>query len=250
MATIGRVLAEARERAGKSLKDVERVTKIRAKYIEALENDQFGLIPGDAYVRGFIRSYATYLGIDPEPLIEQYRAEYEHPVRYEAKVFAEIPSRTKQHSILKRVLLFLLVLAVLFVGVLSWAAYMAGRVSKHTTQEQPSLIKKTQATKIKPTVKKEKTKVVTLLVKLTAIDERGCWIRAKVDKEIIFEGLLEKGEYKEFKVEKSLSVKAGNARGLEVRVNGKRMGVFGKSGGIAEKVFHRSELEEFLRKSE
>jgi transcriptional regulator with XRE-family HTH domain len=250
MATIGRILAEARERAGKSLKDVERATKIRAKYIEALENDQFGLIPGDAYVKGFIRSYAAYLGINPDPLIEQYRSEYEHPVRYEAKVFTEVTARTRQRSILKRVLLFLLILAVLFIGVLSWAAYMAGRTSKITNRGQSSVKEKAQAVKVKPTVKKEKAKVTTLSVKLTAIDERGCWIRAKVDGEVVFEGLLEEGEYKEFRVDKSLFVRAGNAKGLEVRVNGRKMGVLGRSGGIAERIFRRSELEEFLRTSE
>src|SRR5690242_16567097 len=57
--------------------DVEAATKIRAKYLRALENEEFGLLPGNTFVKTFLRTYAEYLGLDPQLLLEEYRAEYE-----------------------------------------------------------------------------------------------------------------------------------------------------------------------------
>jgi cytoskeleton protein RodZ len=57
--------------------DVETATKIRAKYLRALENEEFGLLPGNTFVKTFLRTYAEYLGLDPQLLLEEYRAEYE-----------------------------------------------------------------------------------------------------------------------------------------------------------------------------
>lgn len=57
--------------------DVEARTKIRAKYLRALENEEFGLLPGSTFVRTFLRTYAELLGLDPNRLVEEYRANYE-----------------------------------------------------------------------------------------------------------------------------------------------------------------------------
>ena len=57
--------------------DVETATKIRAKYLRALENEEFGLLPGNTFVKTFLRTYAEYLGLDPQLLLEAYRAGYE-----------------------------------------------------------------------------------------------------------------------------------------------------------------------------
>lgn len=57
--------------------DVEARTKIRAKYLRALENEEFGVLPGSTTVRSFIRTYAELLGLDPHPLVEQYRTQNE-----------------------------------------------------------------------------------------------------------------------------------------------------------------------------
>src|SRR5215213_3024878 len=57
--------------------DVEAATKIRAKYLRALENEEFGLLPGNTFVKTFLRTYAEYLGLDPQLLLEEYRAGYE-----------------------------------------------------------------------------------------------------------------------------------------------------------------------------
>ncbi|MGZ4395690.1 MAG: helix-turn-helix domain-containing protein [Gaiellaceae bacterium] len=69
MGRIGNTLREARLRLGLSLTDAQKATKIRARYLEALEQERFDVLPAPAYARGFLRSYADLLGVDPEPLL-------------------------------------------------------------------------------------------------------------------------------------------------------------------------------------
>ena len=57
--------------------DVEAATKIRAKYLRALENEEFGLLPGPTFVKTFLRTYAEYLGLDAQLLVEEYRVQHE-----------------------------------------------------------------------------------------------------------------------------------------------------------------------------
>src|SRR4051812_4454529 len=68
--------------------DVETATKIRAKYLRALENEEFGLLPGNTFVKTFLRTYAEHLGLDPQLLLEEYRAEYEPRAEGEMQPYA------------------------------------------------------------------------------------------------------------------------------------------------------------------
>jgi cytoskeletal protein RodZ len=69
---IGNSLRSARERQGLGYPEIEIATKIRSKYIRALEEEDFTALPGDAYTRGFLRTYADYLGLDGEVYVEEY----------------------------------------------------------------------------------------------------------------------------------------------------------------------------------
>jgi cytoskeleton protein RodZ len=77
MPSIGETLREARMRQRLDIADVEQRTKIRAKYLRALENEEFGMLPGPTFVKTFLRTYAEQLGLDPHVLVEEYRANYE-----------------------------------------------------------------------------------------------------------------------------------------------------------------------------
>ncbi len=77
MPTIGDSLREGRMRQKLDIADVERQTKIRAKYLRALENEEFSMLPGPTFVKTFLRTYAELLGLDPHALVEEYRANYE-----------------------------------------------------------------------------------------------------------------------------------------------------------------------------
>src|SRR4051794_19582598 len=77
MQAIGERLREARMRQKIDIADVESATKIRAKYLRALENEEFGLLPGPTFAKTFLRSYAEYLGLDGQLLVEEYRVQHE-----------------------------------------------------------------------------------------------------------------------------------------------------------------------------
>lgn len=69
---IGSALRDARERQSKTIEEAARDTKIRVDFLEALERESFEDLQGDVYVRGFLRSYAQYLGLNPDKVIQSY----------------------------------------------------------------------------------------------------------------------------------------------------------------------------------
>jgi len=79
MADIGTTLREARIRARIDISEVEARTKIRAKYLRAIENEEWDLLPGPVYVKSFLRTYGDFLGVDSRLLVDEYKRRYERP---------------------------------------------------------------------------------------------------------------------------------------------------------------------------
>jgi cytoskeleton protein RodZ len=79
MPEIGETLREARMRRRIDMTEVETATKIRGKYLRALENEEWDLLPGPTFVKSFLRTYAEYLGLDARLLVEEYRQRFERP---------------------------------------------------------------------------------------------------------------------------------------------------------------------------
>jgi helix-turn-helix protein len=87
---IGEVLRSTRARLERDIYTAERDTKIRRKYLEALENEDWDVLPGPTYVRGFLRTYAAYLGLDADALVDEYRREIERsPAAEQPYLFSE-----------------------------------------------------------------------------------------------------------------------------------------------------------------
>jgi cytoskeleton protein RodZ len=99
MAEIGATLRETRMRARVDVSEIEAQTKIRAKYLRALENEEWDLLPGPTFVRSFLRTYAQALGLDDKALVDEYRRVYERPVDFEHQppVMAS-PRRQRAHT--------------------------------------------------------------------------------------------------------------------------------------------------------
>ena len=96
MADIGSTLRETRIREKIDITTVEQSTKIRTKYLRALENEEWAVLPGPTYVKSFLRTYAEFLGLDAHMLIEEYRARYEQPEELEVPAFTQNqPLRTR-----------------------------------------------------------------------------------------------------------------------------------------------------------
>jgi len=123
---IGNSLREARERQGLAYPEIESATKIRAKYIRALEEENFTAIPGDAYIRGFLRTYADYLGLDPDVYVDEYAS------RFLTSWRDEVPPRPPRRRIrprersLERRSVVLVIAAIALVTVLVFVAWQYG----------------------------------------------------------------------------------------------------------------------------
>ena len=96
MPEIGETLREARMRRRIDMTEVESATKIRGKYLRALENEEWELLPGPTFVKTFLRTYAEYLGLDARLLVEEYRQRFERPSTQELTPFRRQPRRARR----------------------------------------------------------------------------------------------------------------------------------------------------------
>lgn len=131
MFEIGNSLREARLRQGLDFPEIEQATKIRGKYLRALEEEQFEVLPAQTYVKGFLRSYADYLGLDGQLYVDEFNSRY---VRGELEEEEEQPFRPRVSGsgrgggLSKAVVLTLAVIAGL--TVFTFAAWMWGGSSE------------------------------------------------------------------------------------------------------------------------
>jgi cytoskeleton protein RodZ len=95
MSEIGETLRQARMRARIDVSEIEAKTKIRAKYLRALENEEWGLLPGPTFVKSFLRTYAQALGLDAKALVEEYRLDHEAPNETMLEPIVSSPQRAR-----------------------------------------------------------------------------------------------------------------------------------------------------------
>jgi cytoskeleton protein RodZ len=114
MFEIGPALREARERRGLAFGDVEADTAIRTRYIRALEDEQFHVLPGATYTKGFLRAYAEYLGLDGQLFIDEFNSRH-HDARtpQEQPIASQPRSRPHQRRQRRESNLVMIVLAAI-----------------------------------------------------------------------------------------------------------------------------------------
>ncbi|HZD10017.1 MAG TPA: RodZ domain-containing protein [Candidatus Binatia bacterium] len=78
MDELGSILRDAREMKGLTLEEAQKSTRINARFLEAMEQGEYYLLPTPVHVRGFLRNYARFLDLDPDPLLERYEASQSH----------------------------------------------------------------------------------------------------------------------------------------------------------------------------
>jgi cytoskeletal protein RodZ len=123
---IGSTLRQARERRRLGLDQAEAETKIRARYLRALEDEHFDLLPGPAYVKGFLRTYAEYLELDGTLFVDEYNSRFSDPLRDEELIFPRrrsMPPRERRGRRESNVVLIALA-GIVAVAVLVAVAFM------------------------------------------------------------------------------------------------------------------------------
>src|SRR6266487_3770553 len=119
---IGNSLREARLRQGLDFPEIEQTTKIRAKYLRALEDEQFEVLPAQTYIKGFLRSYSEYLGLDGQLYVDEYNSRFIADGFEEASRERRQPRIQQQRGLQGRMVLFGLlgIAAVTALVIVAW----------------------------------------------------------------------------------------------------------------------------------
>lgn len=125
MQEIGDLLKRTRQAKGLTIDDVQEATKIRARYLEAMEEGRFDVLPGEVYVKGFLRNYADFVGLSGDEVVAQYKAKLARLQAEKVEEKASSPKRagiTSKFRIGRRLALYVGILCVvlLVVGALTW----------------------------------------------------------------------------------------------------------------------------------
>jgi cytoskeletal protein RodZ len=137
MESLGQKLREAREAHSYSVEQIARDTHISKQYLEALELENFSVLPGDTYVVGFLRNYAEYLGLDPEELVTLYK---NIRIQEQPMPMSELLQRPKRRSPSRILLLALLAVVLVAAGVFLIVKFLLPRGPVTAAREKPRAV--------------------------------------------------------------------------------------------------------------
>lgn len=225
MESPGEYLSREREIRGISLKQISEKTKIGIEYLRCIEEGRFERIPGEVFLKGFLRSYAQALGIDEKEVMDRYNQFTSEGL--DKKKDQEIEEVVKKRPYLQKRFLCIAIAGILmFTTVLFVGIHRKRGVLRYPPQE-------TIATELSPLLAKTsspspKPKEVNLLIE--AIEET--WIKVLIDRRETREALLRKGDKIKLTAEKDFDLTIGNAGGIKLTFNGKEIGPLGQSGKV------------------
>ena len=243
--TPGEVLRAARLRRRISLAEAEQATRIRQRYLEALEDDDYAALPAGVYSWGFLRNYAIYLGVPPEDVMPHYRGRRD---RHAGLRRAAPPLRVSA----PRTIWLLAVggLVALTVVALAWLglstpeeAAPAGAPAATATAlvRLPPLASASAPTAAAPTAQPtaapSPSPARQVDVELRALERS--WVRATVDGRVVLEETLAAGQTRRWTGQQSVLIRTGNGGGVEVTHNGQPIGALGPRGQIIDREFTR-----------
>lgn len=241
--SLGERFRAAREERGLSLSDVAEHVRIRSVYLAAIEEENWKAIGAPVYVRGFLRTYARFLSLDPEQAVAEFNAAQGGAAT--AAPAAPPPSLSRyelrpQSGSLAPLIWIGGVIAVALIAFVIYLAVTPPRASQQlaaTAGAQPTAPSLTNGASTampmspspSPSPRPQKR---TLAIHLTA----PSWVRVTVDGSVSIEGTFPAGTTKRFHGKTAL-VRVGNAGGVEITVDGKPIGKLGGTGDVAEKQF-------------
>lgn len=248
---IGEQLRNARLAKGLTLQDAEEATKIRSKYLEALENEQFDALPGKVYVIAFIRNYARYLGLDDNDLVQQYK-EYSALLsggvdEEETESNTQVRRRRVERKSKGKNWILAAAAAVL---VIALATNLTNNDSTPNTDRQPNIVQQDEnketpeeqqdnnpADITEPDVNDDNEATVEGVQLVLNVNDAPCWMEINVDGQPAFSGIANPGEVKTYQGEERIYIKLGNAGAVDVEVNGENLGKLAGGGQVIEREF-------------
>lgn len=223
---IGTQLREARQRRGLDMPECERQTKIRAKYLRALEDEEFGVLPAPTYVRGFLRAYAEFLDLDGQLVIDEYESRF---LAHEAGLEGDSPRRrrgsTPTHSRIpppksyrserepESRLLWLAAASMLAVSLIVYG-FKGGEPTQTPTLNDATTDEGLVAQP--PPAQRLRIVLTGLPPDGTELEVRG----KNASGRPVYEGILPAGSSRSYPVATGLWIRVGRSDGLRVSVNG------------------------------
>jgi cytoskeletal protein RodZ len=250
---LGDLLRQSREQLGFSLEEIESLTRIKRVFLEALETDDFDKLPNPVAARGFLRNYASALDLDVDYVLELYdkesgRAVTGYPARSSSEFrLKSIPMTPPSRFSPDLLIGFLLITALL--GIILYFVYkqylLPLEMSSITGGPTPS----SEAAIALPTPTPLPTQTPTPTITPTPLYYTGVtvelvitqesWVQVLVDEVKAFEGVLPVGERRHWTGDRQVAVRAGNAGGVEVIVNGETMGLMGEPNQVVDQVWEK-----------
>jgi cytoskeletal protein RodZ len=214
---LGSELREARVQRGLTLEQVTYETRIRTRYLEALEDERFDDLPGEAYAKGFLRTYADFLELDGTQMLARYRARF--PRRSEPPV---APRPQPPYEPKRLVTAALAAAALLLLAVGGLAAWQLDRGDGKRTAVPSTTPATTQtAAKPKPAPAAQPPRRGSLLA-LTAVSP--CWLEVRLGGargKLLWVGTLQPGRRLRLGLERRIWFRAGNAAALRAPIDDK-----------------------------
>jgi cytoskeleton protein RodZ len=252
---LGDRFREAREARGLSLSDAGEQIRIRSVYLAAIEEENWSAIGAPVYVRGFLRTYARYLGLDPEEAVGSFNRTMGSPAGAGADEGGEPNGGGRRWGpALIWVAAAVAVLLVAFVVYNELTMRRSGVVAVGSTPaEQASASPETSATpaaaspspgvSLSPAASAAPSPAASPAPagvdganSIALVLSAPSWLRVTVDGNVSMEGTFPAGTSKTFHGKNAL-VRIGNAGGVEIYVNGKDIGKLGKAGDVVEHSF-------------
>ena len=242
---IGPVLERARKDKGLSLEEAERATKIRKRYLDGLERDDYSVLPDAVYARGFLKTYANFLGLDGDGLSQELRTrkkprrerrlsytaprgDFDRPIISPGGV----PGAEKRQ--LSRSTLVTVVVAVLIIAALVGALYFVGlNVRPSAASDAPEAER--IAAPVEPADAAQGDGTPGGLTVGVEVEGTPAWIRVRSDSETVFEEVAPPGFSRTFEAGRVVGIRTGDAGAVSVEVNGQDVGPLGEPGQVLEK---------------
>jgi cytoskeleton protein RodZ len=261
MDAIGQKLRDAREKLGLTLNEVERITRIRVRYLEMLEKGDFDSMPSIVQARGFLKNYAEFLGLNTSAMLDDFagvmhtnqkRPKAKSPAAAPAPAPNSVPVRLRRPRWLTTDLLVGVVGSLGVIAVLLWGGSRlmanlrsdsnandgtAGLLEPTSTQsiqiptssplpaetEDPALGFTPEATATAPNIIIGPGNIVDLRI----VAEQHAWIRVSADGEEQYAGRMAPGETIEVQGQNVVEIVTGNGGGVRVYFNGQDQGLLG-----------------------
>jgi cytoskeleton protein RodZ len=233
MPTVGEILSTERRRQGKQIADVVEGTKIRSRLLDALEQGRYDDLPSPAYVKGYIQSYARYLEIPAEPLLAQFKLESVDTVRRDTPMDryldaipkeTVVPKRGTAHEIPRNVWIVAVAAVILIALIVCGLTQCSGRSTGANTT--PTTVPSGESTAASPgatssagaTTATATSAAFTLRVSARA--GMASTLKVTVDGLVGFDGTMQGGESREFRVNDRAVLVIGKPDALVVTRDG------------------------------